>query len=86
MAAADYFVHRHHDTDIPEDHLDIWRRIPTGNTDVPAAIQINQANGVTAAVHYRKDDADAIARAILEAVGIDPRQAFTGDLPELQDG
>ena len=43
MAAADYFVHRHHDTEIPEDHLDVWRPIPTDGFDDQPSIQINQA-------------------------------------------
>ena len=83
MAAEDYFVHRDHDTELPEDHLDIWRPIPTGGLDDQPSIQINQADGVTASVSYRTDDAAAIARAILEAAGVDPREVFTGDLPEL---
>jgi hypothetical protein len=28
MAAEDYFVHRHQDSFIAEDHLDVWRPIP----------------------------------------------------------
>jgi hypothetical protein len=83
MAAGDYFVHRHHDTEIPEDHLDIWRPIPTGGFEDQPSIQINQADGVTASVGYRTDDAAAIARAILEAAGVDPREVFTLDLPAL---
>ncbi|MET1087451.1 MAG: hypothetical protein ABWY04_10070, partial [Arthrobacter sp.] len=78
LAAADYFVHRHHDTEIPEDHLDVWRPIPTGGFDDQPSIQINQADGVTASVSYGTDDARALARAILEAAGVDPREAFTG--------
>lgn len=48
MAAKDSFVHRHQDTVIAEDHLDVWKRIPRGEKD--ATIQIDQADGVTAAV------------------------------------
>lgn len=81
MAAEDYFVHRHRDTYIPEDYLDVWRPIPRGSKE--AAIQINQADGVTAAVQYRAKHAPALARAILEAVGLDPRTVFLGDLPDL---
>ena len=79
MAAADYFVHRHHDTMIPEDHLDVWRPIRSFD----ATLQIDQANGVSAAVGYRAEHAPALARAILEAVGLDPRTVFLGDLPGL---
>ncbi|MEV7132126.1 hypothetical protein AB0N24_04475 [Arthrobacter sp. NPDC093128] len=82
MAAEDYFVHRHRDTFIPEDHLDVWRPIPRGNAD--ACIQIDQADGVSAAVGYRAEHAPALARAILEAVGLDPRTVFLGSLPELK--
>lgn len=79
MAAEDYFVHRHRDTVIPEDHLKVWKPIHTSD----ACIQIDQANGVSASVEYRAEHAPALARAILEAVGLDPRTAFAGDLPEL---
>ena len=79
MAAEDYFVHRHHDTVIPEDHLDVWRPIHTSD----ASIQIDQADGVSASVEYRADHAPALARAILEAVSLDPRTVFAGDLPQL---
>ncbi|MEW1950799.1 hypothetical protein AB0280_16285 [Pseudarthrobacter sp902506025] len=79
MAAQDYFVHRHRDTVIPEDHLDVWRPIHTSD----AAIQINQADGITASVSYQTEHAPALARAILEAVGLDPRTVFLGDLPDL---
>ena len=81
MAAEDYFVHRHRDTVIEEDHLAVWKPIPRGEKD--ATIQIDQADGVTAAVSYRAEHAPALARAILEAVGLDPRTVFTGELPEL---
>ncbi|MFC4394681.1 hypothetical protein [Arthrobacter sedimenti] len=81
MAAEDFFVHRHRDTFIQEDHLDVWRPVPRGG--VEASIQIEQADGVTARVEYRAEHAPAIARAILEAVGLDPRTIFAGDLPEL---
>jgi hypothetical protein len=74
MAAADYFVHRHHDTETPEDHLDIWRPIPTGGLEDQPSVQINQADGVTASVGYRKADATTIALAILEAM--DPELSF----------
>ncbi len=73
MAAADYFVHRHYDTDVPEDHLDVWRPIPAGDKGAHPAIQINQADGATASVSYRPEDAVTIARAILAAAGIDPQ-------------
>ena len=76
MAAADYFVYRHHDPDIPEDHLDGWRPIPTGDSAVGPSIQINQADGVIASVSYRTKDARTLARAILEAAGLDPQEAF----------
>ena len=48
-----------------------------------ASVQITQANGVSASVEYRAEHAPALARAILEAVGLDPRTVFAGDLPEL---
>lgn len=79
MAAEDYFVHRHRDTVIRQDHLDVWRPIHTSD----ASIQIDQADGVTASVSYRAEHAPALARAILEAVGLDPRTVFLGDLPDL---
>jgi hypothetical protein len=79
MAAEDYFVHRHRDTVIPEDHLDVWRPIHTSD----ACIQIDQDNGVSASVEYRAEHAPALARAILEAVGLDPRTVFLGVLPKL---
>jgi hypothetical protein len=81
MAAKDYFVHRHHDTVIEKDHLDVWKPIPKGELD--ATIQIDQADGVTAAVAYRAEHAPALARAILEAVGLDPSTVFAGELPEM---
>lgn len=81
MAAKDFFVHRHQDTIIEEDHLDVWKPTPGGEKD--ATIQIDQADGVTAAVSYRAEHAPALARAILEAVGLDPRTVFAGELPEL---
>ncbi|XAS65546.1 hypothetical protein VUN84_07900 [Micrococcaceae bacterium Sec5.8] len=84
MAAEDYFVHRHQDTFIAEDHLDVWRPIPHGDRN--AVIQIDQADGVTAAVDYRAEDAPALARAILEAVGLDSRTEFLGELPDLNAG
>jgi hypothetical protein len=34
MAAEDYFVHRHRDSVIPEDHLDVWKPIHT--SDAPS--------------------------------------------------
>lgn len=81
MAAKDFFVHRHRDTFIEEDHLDVWKPIPRGETD--ASIQIEQADGVTASVSYRAEHAPALARAILEAVGLNPLTVFVGALPEL---
>lgn len=81
MAAEDFFVHRHRDTFIAEDHLDVWRPIPRGEAE--ASVQINQSDGVTASVGYRAEHAPALALAILEAVGIDPRTVFRGELPEL---
>ncbi|HEX9089076.1 MAG TPA: hypothetical protein VF867_16335 [Arthrobacter sp.] len=74
MAAADYVVHTHSSVDIPEDSLTVWR--PILKKDLPS-IQIDQSDGVSAAVNYRVDDAVALAGAILEAAGIDPRTAFT---------
>ncbi|MFF1881993.1 hypothetical protein ACFVVC_11065 [Pseudarthrobacter sp. NPDC058196] len=50
MAAKEFFVHRHRDTFIEEDHLNVWKPIPWGELD--ATIQIDQADGVTAAVSY----------------------------------
>lgn len=79
MAAEDYFVHRHRDTFIPEDHLDVWRPIPHGNKN--ASIQVNQADGVSASVEYRAEHAPALARAILEAVGLNPGPVFLRELP-----
>lgn len=76
MAAEDYVVQRHHDTVIPEDHLEVWRPIHTSD----ASIQIVEANGVSASVEYRAEHAPALAWAILEAVDLDPRTAFQGDL------
>jgi hypothetical protein len=84
MAAEDYFVHRHQDTFIAEDHLDVWRPIPHGDRN--AAIQIDQADGDTAGVDYRAEDAPPLARAILEAVGSVPPTEFLGEPPELNAG
>ena len=84
MAAEDYFVHRHQDTFIPEDHLDVWRPIPRGSAD--ACIQIDQADGVSASVGYRAEHAPALARAILEAVSLDPRMVFFTGYPDLTAG
>ena len=82
MAAADYFVYRHHDPDIHEDHLDVWRPIPTGDSSVGPSIQINQADGVIASVSYRPQDARTLARAILEAGGLDPQETSCRDPAE----
>lgn len=79
MAAEDYFVHRHRDTVIPEDHLGVWKPIHASD----ASIQINQADGFTARVEYRAEHAPALARAILEAVGLDPRTVFRGEFREM---
>lgn len=84
MAAEDYFVHRHRDTFIAEDHLDIWRPIPHGNTN--ATIQLDQADAKTATADYRAEHAPALTRAILEAVGLDPRTVFLAELPDLKAG
>lgn len=84
MAAEHYFVHRHQDTFNAEDHLDVWRPIPHGNQN--ATIQIDQADGITAAVEYWAEHAPALACAILEAVGLDPRTVFLGELPDLEAG
>lgn len=81
ISGEDFFVHRHQDTIIEEDHLDVWKPIPRPEKD--ATIQIDQADGVTAALSYRAEHAPALARAILEAVGLDPRMVFAGDLAEL---
>ena len=42
------------------------------------------ADGITASVEYRAEHAPALARAILEAVGLDPRTVFLGELPDLK--
>lgn len=76
MAAKDYFVHRHQDTGIEEDYLDVWKPIPCGELD--ASIQIDQADVVTAAVACWAEHAPGLARVILEAVGLDPRTVFAG--------
>lgn len=81
MAAKDFFVHRHRDTSIEEHHLIVWKPIPYGELD--ASIQNDQADRVTAALSYRAEHAPALARAILEAVGLDPRTVFAGGPPDL---
>jgi len=48
MAVEDYFLHRHRDTCNPEDTLNVWRPIHTSD----ACIQIDQADGISAAVAY----------------------------------
>ncbi|UKA68386.1 hypothetical protein LFT44_08375 [Arthrobacter sp. FW306-05-C] len=48
MAAEAFFVHRHWDTIIAQDHLDVWKPIPHGEAE--ATVQIDQADGVTASV------------------------------------
>jgi hypothetical protein len=73
MAAKDYLVHRHFDAELAEDELDVWRPLIPGD---PPSIQIDQSDGVTASITYRAEDAVALARAILEAAGMDPLTAF----------
>jgi hypothetical protein len=70
MGADEYHVHRQHDQYIKKDHLDVWK--PVGESDFPT-IQIDQCDGVSAAVSYRPEEAIALAQAILTAAGI----AFT---------
>ncbi|WP_284974862.1 hypothetical protein [Arthrobacter sp. efr-133-TYG-104] len=74
MAAEDYVVHTHASASIPEDTLTVWR--PIIKDDLPC-IQIDQSDGITAAVKYRTVDAVALAAAILEAAELDPQTAFT---------
>lgn len=73
MAAKDFVVLTHSSIDIPEDTLTVWR--PIIKNDLPS-IQIDQADGVSAGVNYRPEDAVALARAILEAADVDPVTAF----------
>jgi hypothetical protein len=81
MAAKDFFVHRHQDTIIEEDPLDVSK--PSPRAAYHATIHIDQAEGVRSSVSLRALLDPSLARAILEAVGLDPRMVFAGDLPEL---
>lgn len=49
-----------------------------------ATVQIDQADGVTAALSYRAEHAPTLAGAIVAAVGLDPRKVFAGELPDLE--
>ncbi|QAY16170.1 hypothetical protein SEA_SONALI_58 [Arthrobacter phage Sonali] len=68
MSADEYLVHTHNDDDIPGDALSVWRPILDG--DRPT-VQIDQSDGITASIRYEADSAPAIARAILQAAGLD---------------
>lgn len=67
MGADEYLVHRHRDTIMPKDKLDVWRAVTAH--DQPS-IQIDQSNGVTASVNYTTEEAVALAQAILTAAGL----------------
>lgn len=64
MAAEDYIAHVHKSPIFKRDTLTVWKPILDG--DLPV-LQIDQANGVTASISYRAEDAKAIAEAILAA-------------------
>lgn len=67
MAADDYIVHVHQSPIFDGDTLTIWH--PNAGRGLPV-LQIDQADGVTAYMKYRPEDARAIAAAVLAAAGV----------------